>query len=315
MTKMTISRRSLLQASVGLSAMAGLGLPAFAQSAPLKIGVGSDPVFAAYFVAAHEKFFADEGVEVDLQTYSDGGEAMNALVANQVDIASGSDATSIIRLSRAPLRPLAVVYQSGRYIKLAVRQEINDPKEIKKLGVVVGSTSDYVSRLMLAHFSIDPATVEIVPLGPPEAPALLARGDIDGFFIWEPWPSMGALQGGKVLLESKDVGYVDTMWATATHTAFDTRAADCAAVLRALARGAEVVRNEPERAAKAVKAVTSIPEATSLGVFKDFTAILRDFTPEDFNSYDRIAQFLLDQKVTPTLVDYRSMLQSGFFKA
>lgn len=66
MTKMTIFRRSLLQASVGLSAMAGLGLPAFAQSAPLKIGVGSDPVFAA------------EGVEVDLQTYSDGGEARNA---------------------------------------------------------------------------------------------------------------------------------------------------------------------------------------------------------------------------------------------
>lgn len=314
MTKMTMSRRSLMQGAMGLAAAAATGLPALAQSAPLRIGVGSDPVFAAYFVAAHENLFAKEGVEAQLQTYADGGEGMNALVAGQVDIASGSDATSIIRLSRAPLRPLAVIYESGRYIKLAVRSDINEAKDIKRLGVVIGSTSDFVSRLTMAHFGIDPANVEIVPLGPPEAPALLARGDIDGYFLWEPWPTMGVMQGGKILLNSADVGYVDTMWATATQQAFDGRRQDCVAMLRALAQGAEITRNEPERAAEAVKAVTSIPEATTLGVLKDFTPLVRDFTEKDFASYDRIAQFLVDQKVTPTLVDYRSMLQTGLYK-
>ena len=62
-------------------------------AAPIRIGVGSDPVFAGFFVAEKEGFFKDEGIEVALQTYSGGGEAMNALVADQVDIASASEST------------------------------------------------------------------------------------------------------------------------------------------------------------------------------------------------------------------------------
>ncbi|KRW95244.1 nitrate ABC transporter substrate-binding protein [Paracoccus sp. MKU1] len=303
-----------MTASAGLTIAALSARIAFSQGAPIRIAVGSDPVFAAFFVAANEKLFEAENVAVDVQTYTDGGEAMNALVAGQVDMACASEPTSILRLPRAELRPLAVVYESGTYTKLVVHSDINDAKQIKKLGVVMGSISEYATRLTIAKLGLDEAVIEFVPSGPPELPALLARGDIDGYFVWEPWPALGVQQGGKIMLNSADVGYLSTQWLTASAALLDSRKGDCEAVLRGLAKGAEIVRNDPERAARAIKAETGIPEATSLQAMQDYTAVVRDFTPADLESYDRMAQFLADSKVTDGVVPYRNDMQTGFFK-
>ena len=45
------------------------------------------------------------------------------------------------------------------------------------------------------------------------------------------------------------------------------------------------------------------------------TLVVRDFTPEDFASYDGIAKFLGEQGSTEGgALDYRPMMQTGFFK-
>jgi NitT/TauT family transport system substrate-binding protein len=309
-----LTRRRLLRSTTGLAAAALLGRAAHAQSAPIRIGVGSDPVFAAFFLASHEKLFDAEKVAVTVQTYTDGGEAMNALVAGQVDLSCASEPTSMIRLTRAELRPLSVAYQSGKYIKLVVGPKITDAKQIRKFGTIMGSTSEYCTRLAMASLELDETGIELVPSGPPELPALLARGDIDAFFAWEPWPSLGVQQGGRVLLSSADVGYVDTQWITVSATLLNSRPEECQAVLRALATAAAIVRDNPERAAAAVKAVTSIPVATSIKALSDMTAIIRDFTPTDMESYDRIAEFLAQKGITKSVVPYRDSMQIGFFK-
>jgi ABC-type nitrate/sulfonate/bicarbonate transport system substrate-binding protein len=69
------------------------------------------------------------------------------------------------------------------------KPSITDPKQIKSIGFVPGSVSEYATERMFAKFGIDPKSVNLVRIGPPEAPALLARGDLDGYFMWEPWPS------------------------------------------------------------------------------------------------------------------------------
>jgi NitT/TauT family transport system substrate-binding protein len=61
-----------------------------AQDAPIKIGVGSDPVFSSFYLAAHEKMFEAEKLNVEVHIYQDGGEAMNALVAQQINLAPAS---------------------------------------------------------------------------------------------------------------------------------------------------------------------------------------------------------------------------------
>jgi NitT/TauT family transport system substrate-binding protein len=155
----------------------------------------------------------------------------------------------------------------------------------------------------------------MVKSGPPELPALLARGDIDAFFAWEPWPTNGVKQGGRVVMNSKDVGYVDTIWLNAAASWLDANTAAAHAILKVLARSGEIVAHDPQRTAEAVQAVTKIPVAQTLTLLKDFDPTVRDFTDADFQSYDGIAAFLAEHKMTPGVVDFRRYIQRGFFKA
>lgn len=314
MTKLTISRRGFLAASAGALASSSLPTVSRAQSAPIRIGVGSDPVYASFFIASHEKLFEAEKVNVSLQTYTDGGTAMNALVAQQVDVSAASEPTTLIRMTRADLKALSVVYQSGKYIKLVLGKTVSGPKDIKRFGIVPGSVSEYCAGLTMQKLGIDPGSVALVPSGPPELPALLIRGDIDAFFAWEPWPAIAVSQGGKVALTSVDIGYRDTMWFTASTAIVKSNPDDLQAILRALAKACDIARNDPKSAAAAVKALTHIPEETSLKAFADMTPVVRDFTPDDYKSYDGIVDFLAEHKVTKEPVAYRDMLAAGFYK-
>ncbi len=316
MTRTLISRRALLASSAGLAATGFLpAAPALAATPAVRIAVGSDPVFSGFFVAEHEGFFEAEGVKVKLQTYSGGGEAMNALVAGQADLAAASESTIMVRMNRAELRPLAVVYTSGRYVKLALRPGIDDPSQIAKFGTVTGSIADYCAGLTMEKLGLDPAAVTMVPSGPPELPALLIRGDIDAFFAWEPWPSTAVAQGAKIALTSRDVGYTDTIWATSSAAMLESDPEALQSVLRAVSRASEIVESDPERAAKAVKAVTRIPVETTLQVSKDMTLAVRDFSDADYASFAGIAGFLSQNEVTDGLVPWEGYMQRGFWKA
>ncbi len=313
MEQAALSRRAFIASAVVGAAVRPTAL--LAQTAPIKIGVGSDPVFSSFYLAAHEKMFEAEKLNVEVHIYQDGGEAMNALIAQQVSLAPASEPSTMLRFARAEMRPLAIVYQSGRYVKMVIGKGVESPEKIKKFGIVPGSISEYSTLLALKKIGLDVSTVQMVRSGPPELPALLARGDIDAFFAWEPWPTNGVKQGGRVVMTSKDVGYVDTMWITAAASWFDANNTAAHGILKVLARSCEIVVSDPQRAAEAVLAVTKIPVSQTLALLKDMDPAVRDFTDADYQSYDGIAAFLAQQKVTPGVVDFRRFIQRGFYKA
>lgn len=308
-----LSRRAFMASSLAAAAIRPASLRA--QETPIKIGVGSDPVFSSFYLAAHEKMFEAEKLNVALQLYTDGGEALNALVAQQVNLAAAVEPTHMVRFARAELRPLAIVYQSGLYIKMVLGKDVESPAKIKKFGIVAGSVSEYCALLAMKKIGLDPGAVQMVKSGPPELPALLARGDIDAFFAWEPWPTNGVKQGGRVVMTSKEVGYIDTMWITASANWFEGNADAARGILKVLAKSCQIVASDPKRAAAAVQAVTKIAASRTLEALTDMAPGVRDFTDADFASYDGIATFLADQKITPAVVDFRRYIQRGFYKA
>jgi NitT/TauT family transport system substrate-binding protein len=313
MTFPSLSRRHLLGSGLALGTLPAFG--AAAQGIPLVMGAGSDPVFAPWFLAEHEKMFEAAKIGLKVQSFSDGGEAMNSLVANQIALAGAAEPSTILRMPRGELRPLAIYLQSGTYIKLAARKEITKPEMIRKIGIVAGSVGEYSAGLMIKKFNMDPAAMQFVKSGPPEMPALLARGDIDAYFLWEPWPSVGVRQGGHILMTSEDVGYSTQLWVNASAAWLDKNVDTAKAILKVLATACDIVQSDPQRTATAVQAVTKIPVATTLGLLKEMTCKVRDFTEADLKSYDGIADFLAEHKITPTRVDYRPKMQLGFYKA
>ncbi len=282
-------------------------------SEPVKLAVGVDAAYVPMYLAKQRKLFEKHGVNVEIVQFTQGGDSLDALVAGQVAVGSAAQPTTLIRAARADIKTFGIFGQSGTYIKLLVKPSITDPKQLKKIGIVPGSVSEYATEGLLTKYGIDPKSVELVKLGPPEAPALLARGDIDGYFLWEPWPTNGVKQGGKILLNSGDVGFVDNMWLSAEGKWLASHQAEAKAILAALAEACEIVRANPNDAAAAVQKEVKIPAATALEILKDRECVVRDFTAEDMASYDKIADFLVSHKITPVKLDVGKVVQKGFY--
>jgi NitT/TauT family transport system substrate-binding protein len=311
-----MSRLHILAAALGLAAGIALAPAAQAQSKePIKIAIGVDAAFSPFYLAKQEKLFEKHGLNIELIKFAQGGDALDAVVAGQTSLGGAAEPTTLIRAARTDVKVLGIYGQSGSYIKFVARAGITDPKQAKKLGIVAGSVSEFSTERMLAKYGIDPKSVELVKAGPPEFPALLARGDVDGYFLWEPWPTNGVKEGGKVLFTSGDVGYAYNMWLSTTGPWLASHQADAKAILAALADACAIVRADPAKGAAAVQAEAKIPVATALETLKEIQCTVRDFTPADLATYGQIADFLAARKITPTKVDLGKVIQQGFYAA
>ena len=303
-------------AALALAALLATGAAAAQSSSkvPITFAVGIDAAYSQVFVAQHDDLFARAGVNVEVRQYTQGGDGLDALVAGQVDLAGSAEPTVLIRSLRADLKVLAVMGQSGKYIKLTARPEITDVKQIKKFGIVPGSVSEFSTAKLLSKYAIPPASVELIKSGPPEFPALLSRGDVDAYFLWEPWPTRGVQLGGKVLLTSGDVGYVYNMWVVTSAGWLDGHRAEAQLVLAALAKACAQVTADPNHAAMADQMMAKLPTQSTLDLLKEIECKLRDFTPADIATYKEIADFLVDRKITPTRANVDKVIQVGFYK-
>lgn len=293
---------------------AGIVWSSAAGAETISIGVGIDSGYVAFYTAKQEKLFEKFGLDVKFVQFAQGGEALDALVAKQVTVSAAAEPTTIIRMGRSDVVALASVAESGRYLKLSANAGITDPSKIKSFGVVPGGAMEYLTGITMKKYGMDPASIKQVRAGPPEMPALLARGDIDGFWLFEPFPTMVAAQGGKVLAASGDVGYVYNFWVSSTETWLAGHKDDADKILKALSAACDIINADPQRGADATQALVRIPAAQTLAFLKQVDCKMRDFQPDDFKSYDAIADFLSAAKITPTRVDYRKAIKNGFYK-
>ncbi|WP_407820020.1 ABC transporter substrate-binding protein, partial [Staphylococcus aureus] len=87
------------------------------------------------------------------------------------------------------------------------RNGVDSPAAIKKMGIVPGLSQISTDKYLAAN-SIAPGSVEMISATPTDMPALLSRGDIDGFVLWEPWPATALDQGtGHVVAVTGDYGW------------------------------------------------------------------------------------------------------------
>ncbi|TIV07022.1 MAG: taurine ABC transporter substrate-binding protein, partial [Mesorhizobium sp.] len=88
----------------------------------------------------------------------------------------------------------------------------------KKVAVPFVSTTHYSLLAALKHENVDPKSVQILNLRPPEIAAAFARGDIDAAYVWD--PALGQVKTtGKVVLDSSQVA----AWGAPTFDAWIVR--------------------------------------------------------------------------------------------
>jgi taurine transport system substrate-binding protein len=141
-------------------------------------------------------------------------------------LASGADviralASGSIQLGEAGSSPIAAGLSQGVDISLFwILDNINDAEALvardgsgvtklsdlkgRKIGLPFVSTSHFHALVALQDAGVDPSTVKILNLRPPEVAAAWERGDIDATYIWDPVLAK-VKKNGKVLITSGEV--------------------------------------------------------------------------------------------------------------
>lgn len=305
----------VLAATSIVLAVFGTGAGSARHSSKVRVSVGIDTAYAPMFVAKHYGIFRKHGLDVDLVQFAQGGEGVDAMIAGTIDAGGSGDATVLGKSTRGPLKAFAIFQESGDYIKVAVRREITNVRQIRRIGIVPGSLSQYGAFRLLDYFRIPRTSVRFVSGGPPEMPALLSRGDIDAFVMWEPWPSRAVELGGRVLMRTKAFRYSYVLFLLGSANWFENHRADARKLVRAIAEASRRIEASPRLAAVATQREVRIPAEDSLKAVREIDFGVRDFTASDLASFERISDFLLEQRIVRERPNARELVVRGFVRA
>jgi NitT/TauT family transport system substrate-binding protein len=278
---------------------------------PIRISVGVDPSYAPFFLADKEGLFKAAGLDVRIVQTEGGAAGAQNVVAGTSEMSGNADSTALTVMAANPsLRALGVYEDSQRYFQVVLRPGVT-PQSIKTMGVFPG-ISLYFTDIYLRSLGIDPAHTKLVNTGPPEQPALLARGDIDGFISFDPWIAQAVGTGGKVVATSGDFGAQYSQWLLASQSWLATHEDTAARVFRVVADAAAIVQPDPDRAAKAVSASIQMDPAAAKRTVTQINFGARDFTDDDITRADSLVKFFLGQNKISGPVDTGTGILRGW---
>ncbi|MCK0195312.1 taurine ABC transporter substrate-binding protein [Ancylobacter sp. 6x-1] len=213
-----LSRRGLLAATAALGLFAAF--PAYAADLVIGYQTGADPAKVAQADGAYEKATRSS---IDWRKFDSGADVIAAIASGAIQIGYvGSSPLAAAASREVPIETIYVAALLGNAEALVVRNGsgIEKPADFKgkKIAVPFVSTGHYSLLAALKHWGVDPKSVEILNLRPPEIAAAFARGDIDAAYVWD--PALGKIkETGKVLTSSAEVA----TWGAPTFDAWIVR--------------------------------------------------------------------------------------------
>jgi taurine transport system substrate-binding protein len=202
---MSITRRLFVTvAAAAVLIGSNLGL---ANAADVTVNIGYQPIVEPSRVPQADGTYEKvTGAKVNWQKFDGGADVIAAIASGSLDIGYvGSSPLAAAESRGLGIETIFVVGLISEAEALAVKG-ISKPEELagKKIATPFVSTAHYSLLTALKHWNVDPKSVEILNLRPPEIAAAWSRGDIDGAYVWD--PVLAELKkSGTVLATSADV--------------------------------------------------------------------------------------------------------------
>ena len=160
---------------------------------PLAIGSSHNEADTLLYIAYKKGFFISNGLEVTIKSYTSGAAAVNGMLNDEVDIATGSEYVIVQNVfKRQVVNTIGVISKTysvrlvGR-IDLGIRS-ISD-LEGKRIGVPLGTLGQfYLSRFLELKGMID-KPMTMVNIDVSQSVDVLVNGDVDAVQTWEPYAS------------------------------------------------------------------------------------------------------------------------------
>ncbi|MEL7093598.1 MAG: ABC transporter substrate-binding protein [Pseudomonadota bacterium] len=178
-----------------MSAVAGVALLTGAQAAmadDITVGYFLEWPMPFQFAKVNGIYDEELGVTVNWRAF-DSGVAMSAAMASgdvQISVSQGLPPFVVATSGGQDLQivDVAVSYADNDNCVVAAAQEIDKESAAelagKKVAVPLGTAAHYGYLKQMEHFGVDPASMEIVNMNPPEGAAALAQGAVDMACGW-----------------------------------------------------------------------------------------------------------------------------------
>lgn len=150
------------------------------------------------------------GYKINWRMFSGGGDVIRAMASGDVQMGeTGSSPLTAAASQGQDIKLFWISADIGNAEALVARNGsgVNSVKDLKgkRVATPFVSTAHYQLMVDLKLEGVDPRTVNVMNMRPPEIAAAWERGDIDATFIWD--PVLSKIKGnGKVLATSGSIG-------------------------------------------------------------------------------------------------------------
>jgi taurine transport system substrate-binding protein len=239
------------------------------EGAPTEIRIGYQGVPNGDLVVKNQGWLEEAfpGTTITWTKFESGGDVNTAIIGGSLDIGLAGSSPVTAGLSE----PLNIPYQVpwifdviGEAESLVVKNDsgVTDIAglEGKKVGTPFASTSHYSLLAALQEAGVNPESVKLVDLQPPDILAAWQRGDIDAAYVWS--PTLDELkQDGTVLATSAELakkGYPTYDLAVVTKDFLSQYPEAVTTWLEQQNRAVELIQRDPAEAAVAIAAELGI---------------------------------------------------------
>lgn len=275
-------------------------------SAPITIGYENAPDPEAVAIAQH--FFQKEMGPVKLEYFESGPAALTALASGKLDFMTtlGNPPTAAAIARGVPLEVIWAMerYTTGEGLVVRKSSHITSLKglEGQSVALVKGSTSPFELETALTLDHIPLTDVNEINMSPTEMVAAWKTGQINAAYVWVPFDTEMAADGGRMLMYDQNVyqtapifnlAVVNSRWAKTHRNAVE-------GFIRAESLGVQFFRQHPAKAYQDMAEVNGITasQARAQAAGLSFTTLAQQLTPSRLGSGSGVAHSLVTRSLT-----------------
>lgn len=155
------------------------------------IAVAVQPISAPVYIAHARGFFEREGLQVSLQPFWAGKDALASVIKGKAQFGTVAETPIMFAaLKGVKFYVIATIADSNRYMKVVARRDrgIGRPEDLKgkRVGVSMGTNAGYFLDALLTYNGIKRTELRIVPMEPERMAEALVQGVIDAAVSWNP---------------------------------------------------------------------------------------------------------------------------------
>jgi NitT/TauT family transport system substrate-binding protein len=276
-------------------------------------------------VALVKNFFEAEGLTIEVKEFTAGKFALQGLVGGSLDLITPAELPITLASSNGEkLSVLAEINETIGGFPLVLRKD-GDNLDLskyfakkRKIATSIGGGPEFFTYELFKKYKISSDQYELVSMKPEDMPIALARGDVDGIAIFEPFAQFSIQKTGedKVFVFKDDQLYSETIVLVGKTDWIRKNEKTVTKFLGALKQAEAYTENNQAETQNIMSNFTKLDKETLKSIWPTFTLKL-SLNPELISTMEREALWAKETgklKEGTTIPDFREIVSGDLLR-